>query len=314
MSTKLYDGLRLTEHAPDIFTVTRLISKRIRQVFEELAEEIVARQVQAIVDDQKTRHESLVSKVRVPTLIQAARQRWLDEQATLNNHLAGHDPLRFSIVFGEADNQAGTIRLAYPFMLKGKYRDALLELRTGVDHDRPLFTDYHYQNQTECPDGIDETEWEQRAAAWDQLLNCDDMTTDGTLGHLPGWQLPDTLDGVFGNWLRWNENLDLDQHCDPEARLRASLKSHLWHQLDLAGQIADLDPAARFSEIVRVDRGIRNAVNTVLERPETRRSPRPDPLPVDLWVSVADLPPVFTPAAELVDAALTVYHASVKET
>ncbi|MGW6605590.1 histidine phosphatase family protein [Streptomyces sp. NPDC055036] len=51
MSTKLYDGLRLTAYAPDPFELTRAITKGMSEVFRELAVRTIARNVARVVDD-----------------------------------------------------------------------------------------------------------------------------------------------------------------------------------------------------------------------------------------------------------------------
>jgi hypothetical protein len=35
----------------------------------------------------------------------------------------------------------------------------------------PYFTDFHYQNQTDIPEGIDPDEWEFRAKKWNELID-----------------------------------------------------------------------------------------------------------------------------------------------
>ncbi|MFD9604700.1 hypothetical protein [Streptomyces sp. NPDC059970] len=188
MSIKLYDGLRMTAHAPDLFELTRMTSKRMREVFRELAVPIIARNVARVVDDAEARERDMGGRLH-DYLIYRARKLWIDEQAGLDHRLAFHDPLRFSIVFGEVDDDHSTRRLAYPFAGKHAYTDALM----GLEADgRPIFVDYHYQNQTDQPEEIRDEEWKRRRDDWGRLLTADDRGTDGTFGHLPGWQLPDS--------------------------------------------------------------------------------------------------------------------------
>lgn len=191
MSIKLYDGLRLTEHAPGLFELTRVIAKRMREVFRVLAVPVIAKNIARVVDDTEVRERDMGGPLHNYTVYRA-RKLWLDEQAGLDDRMTFHDPLRFSIVFGQVDDDYGTRRLAYSFAGNRAYTDALMALEAD---GRPFFVDYHYQNQADRPKEIRKDEWKRRRDDWNRLLDADDRETDDTLGHLPGWQLPDSIEG-----------------------------------------------------------------------------------------------------------------------
>ncbi|MFC8125459.1 hypothetical protein [Streptomyces sp. NPDC057302] len=288
MSTKLYDGLRLTAHAPGLFELTRVISKRMREVFRELAVPIIARNVARVVDDAEIRERGMGGPLH-NYLVYRARKLWLDEQAGLDDRMTFHDPLRFSIVFGQVDDEYGTRRLAYPFAGNRAYTDALMALEAN---GRPLFIDYHYQNQAERPDEIRKDEWKRRHDDWNHLLDADDRDTDGTFGHLPAWQLPDSIDGVFDAVLLGYKDttIDLNAHRTIEHRMRRALNRAV--TLDL-----DLDEVSGINRVLTRNQCIERAISQYLDTAEGKAMPRPAPLPGarELDVMISELSPVYEP-------------------
>ncbi|MGW6606063.1 hypothetical protein [Streptomyces sp. NPDC055036] len=288
MSAKLYDGLRLTAHAPDLFELTRVISKRMREVFRELAVPIIARNVARVVDDAEVRERDMGGPLH-NYLPYRARKLWLDEQTGLDERMTFHDPLRFSIVFGEVDDEWGAHRLAYPFAGNRAYTDVLMALETD---GHPIFVDYHYQNQTDRPAKVSESEWRCRRDDWNSLLDVEDPETDGTFGHLPGWQLPDSIEGVFDTVLRGYTNtvIDLNAHHTIEHRVRQALNRAV--TLDLR-----LDPVGGINRVLTRNRCIERAISQYLDTTEGKTLPRPAPLPgvQELDVAMGELPPVYEP-------------------
>ncbi|MFE0133291.1 hypothetical protein ACFWY6_17235 [Streptomyces sp. NPDC059037] len=288
MSTKLYDGLRLTAHAPGLFELTRVISKRMREVFRELAVPIIARNVARVVDDAEIRERGMGGPLH-NYLVYRARKLWLDEQAGLDDRMTFHDPLRFSIVFGQVDDEYGTRRLAYPFAGNRAYTDALMALEAN---GRPLFIDYHYQNQADRPDEIRKDEWKRRHDDWNHLLDADDRETDGTFGHLPAWQLPDSIDGVFDAVLLGYKDttIDLNAHRTIEHRMRRALNRAV--TLDL-----DLDEVSGINRVLTRNQCIERAISQYLDTAEGKAMPRPAPLPGarELDVMISELSPVYEP-------------------
>ncbi|MGW5928827.1 hypothetical protein ACWF2L_21640, partial [Streptomyces anulatus] len=271
MSVKLYGGLRLTAHAPDLFELTRVISKRMREVFRELAVPIIARNIARVVDDAEIRERDMGGPLH-NYLVHRARKLWLDEQAGLDDRMTFHDPLRFSIVFGQVDDEWGTHRLAYSFARNRAYTDALMALEAN---GRPLFVSFHYQNQADRPGGIRVKERKRRHDHWNHLLGSDDRETDGTFGHLPGWQLPDSIDGVFDGALLGYDgtDVDLDVHCAVEARMRRVLNRAVVLNLELD------EVNGGISRVLTRNRRIERAIELYLSSADGAAMPRPALLP-----------------------------------
>lgn len=311
MSTKLYNGLRLTDHAPDIYTVTQLVAQCAREVFQQLAAEIIAELVADIVDAQQLRDDILAAEKSVPeSLYTAAEKRWLDQQQKLNPHTTFHDPLRFNIVFGEVAVEPTPRRLAYVFAGRGEYLEALKNL---TYQGEPVFVDYHFQNQSDRPAGITKLEWKQRRTDWDSVTTTSDPETNGTFGHLPGWSLPDTIRGVFGMWLFWKEpgELKLDEHRTQTQRFIRALEKAAWDQIWCPD---DFDESERRSAGIRISLELQSAVRAVLRKHKSwAEEAKPDPLPADLSTSIAELPPAYEPPTEFVEIVIARFRAREKE-
>ncbi|MFG3403683.1 hypothetical protein [Streptomyces sp. NPDC048142] len=290
MSIKLYDGIRLTAHAPEFFELTRVISKRMREVFRELAVPIIARNVARVVDDAEVRERDMGGPLH-NYLVYRARKLWLDEQAGLDSRVTFHDPLRFSIVFGQVDDGYGTRRLAYPLAGSRAYADALMALEAD---GRPFFVDYHYQNQADRPKEVRKDEWKRRRDDWNRLLEVDDRETDGTFGHLPGWQLPDSIESVFDAVLLGHKDttIDLNAHCTVEDRMRRALNRAVVFDLGL-------DKVNGISRVLTRNRRIERAIELHLSTDGGAAMPRPALLPdaQDLDIAISKLPPVYEPPA-----------------
>lgn len=294
MSTKLYNGLILAEHAPDLQTVTRMVSKRMREVFNELSAPVVAQYVAAIMDQMSKRTREMEGHLN-SYLIHRAKQLWLDEQNAVNPDYSFHDPLRFSMVFGEATDADGTRRLAYYFSGDRAYERALLGIET--DHG-PIFQDYHYQNQADRPDEVSDAEWKLRRRDWDQLIKSDDMETSGTFGHLPVWALPDTINDVFKSALLGYGTIDLNEQVTIDQRLRSALINAV------SSKLPRLTEEEGIREVLARHRAIEKAVEAFLDSEPGRQMPRPPELPQNLWTTIDELPPVYAPDAIYVDTIL----------
>ncbi|MFD8609494.1 hypothetical protein [Streptomyces sp. NPDC059631] len=301
MSVKLYDGLLLTAHAPDLFELTRVISRRMREVFRELAVPITARNIARVLDDTEVREREMGGPLH-NYLVYRARKLWLDEQAGLDDRMSFHDPLRFGIFFGQVDDDHGRRRLAYPFAGNRAYTDALKTLEAN---GRPLFVAYPYQNQAGRPAEICVEEWKRRHEDWNRLLDSDDRETDGTFGHLPGWQLPDSIEGVFDAVLLGYKDaaIDLNVHCTIEHRVRGALNRAVTLDLDL-GEVNGI------SRVLTRNRRTQRAISQYLDTAEGKAMPRPAPLPGvrELDVTIGKLPPVYEPPADAVARTCELYH------
>ncbi|MYR56595.1 hypothetical protein GTY54_10205 [Streptomyces sp. SID625] len=301
MSTELYDGLRLTAQAPDLFELTRVISKRMREVFRELAVPVIARNVARVVDDAAVRERDMGGPLH-NYLVYRARKLWLDEQAGLDDRMTFHDPLHFSIVFGQVDDEWGTRRLAYPFTGNRAYTDALRSLEAD---DHPIFVDYHYRDQADRPAKVSNNEWKHRRDDWNHLLDAEDPETDGTFEHLPGWQLPDSIEGVFDTVLRGYTNtvIDLNAHRSIEYRMRRTLNRAVAFGLNL-------DPVDGVDRVLRRNQRIERAISQYLDTAAGKAMPRPAPLPGarELDVMISKLPPVYEPPVEAVAQICELYR------
>lgn len=291
MSTRLPNGLRLTAHAPSIYDVTRMVSARVRDLFDELRLHIVAHHVASLLDDPKLRVVELDDHL-ADRLYGRARCLWLDEQTRRGSSSFFHDPLRFEIVFGEVSDDHGTRRLAYPFAGDRRYREALLELRIG---DRPVFVDYGYQNSTDRPEDLSEEQWETRRRDWDVLTNSDDKTTYGTFGHLPLWRLPDSLGGVFDTSMWWVNQVDLNAVLSPESRRKSLLRERAH-----TAAVAQLNSTG-LGEQIELHKIVARVVDAYLDSDEAYALSLPASIPSDLNVLVETLPVAWEAPRELVD-------------
>lgn len=217
MSTKIYDGLRLSDPSADLFEVVQEVSGAITAQFKiaRLAEvaEAVATLVDATADDKDADR----------WVFDVARRRWLDEQHKLGEHHALNDPLRFSMVFARSAS-SGEV-LALPWCLgRSEYLEALNA--TG------LFAEYGYWDNSDRPQGVSDAEWDLRRRAWDEISN-----DEGTLTHLPMWQLSRSLTDVFSyDVLDQVEPGDLDVHVSPRQRLQTASEAHLFSQAVAQGR------------------------------------------------------------------------------
>lgn len=289
MSTKLYNGLRLTAHAPDIYQLTREIARVIKPIFKELATKIIAEYVAQVIDYPERRPEGAV------TVYDAAKKNWLNEQLRMNPHLVGQDPLHFRVAFAEVGDAQGTRRLAYAICEQSKYRHALLAMATT--EGKPYFTDYHFQTSTDRPDEISEEEWEQRRRDWDRVLDDGGLSCNGAFDHLPGWQLPDTVREVFGTWTFWNKELDLNAHVSRQQRLHDLIESAMTKQIVLEDdefiEMGDRPDFGVISRHMQIMRRVIERERCLLEHPAT---PLPQALPTAIHSTrLTDLTPYEVP-------------------
>ncbi|MFI9629265.1 hypothetical protein [Streptomyces sp. NPDC052042] len=201
MSTKLYDGLRLVDPGTSLFDVVATVSAAVKKTFASEADRIVAQEVARVVDDVARESGDSGSL----SLFTTAGVHWAEQQRKLGHHSAFNDPLRFSIVFGKASS--GRV-LVYPFYSGDTYAGALE--KTG------LFTDYHYQNQSDQPEDVAVEEWRQRQEDWNAVLD-----EDGSFAGLPMWQLSRSIDAVFDYLDR--AEIDVNRFVSPDERLHRIL-------------------------------------------------------------------------------------------
>ena len=272
MSTKLYDGLKLVDSAPDIFEIVPLIAAPIREAFSEAARELVAKELAYHIDGLKS------SSTETPKGIvyNEVEDRWTERQEKFGSHHALNDPLRFSIVFGRS--RRGNI-LAYPFYREDRYR-VVLEA-TG------LFEDYHYQDQSDHPEEISAKKWKARGKEWDSLLNA-----AGTLGDLPTWELSDSTTPFSEvRYSSYGSDFDANLYLDGRSRLRSVISSQLLDGAVAAENRADPDSPATTEGIMGMLFDARETVSRFFEREESYSRLTPiAPLPTGISFGYDDLP------------------------
>ena len=279
MSTKLYDGLRLIDPSREIFELVPLLAPAIRGAFLELAEKLVAEELVHYLDGMAG---EVIEDPELP-VVDAVERNWKARQQSFGAHHTLNDPLRFSMVFGRSSR--GSI-LAYPFYREPLYRQVL----DGLE----LFEDYHYQNQSDQPEGISEEEWGARGTEWNSLTN-----SEGTFGDLPGWELSGSMDPFTEILLSSrSRSFDANGHIDADRRLRDILAQEL-----VARGSKELSiPRDRIMGFVYE---AQRAVSSFLRDGHRAAAvARPAPLPRGLSFSYLDLPDPYEVDGALLDELL----------
>jgi hypothetical protein len=180
MSTKLYNGIKFK-------------SNNIREVLDQLmsikksANEIAL----DLLDDR-----SLALFIEANNLLD--KDKWeisreiLDALESSNYNKWKFKPrLHFSVIV--YPTKEGDIYGYYFDSDKQEFNDLL----------KPLYTDFHYQNQTDPPTDVSEEEWEFRELKWDELLPGDKFADSGlqydivTGDTLDIWDLQDKIDTIL---------------------------------------------------------------------------------------------------------------------
>lgn len=219
MSIKLHNGLIVNKALDiDIFAITKLVRDAITPVFNKLAYAEACEILFRILDNPKI--VSTQEGFKDQILLTAAEDYWNQLNPTKNRSRFDHDPYRFNIVFGKA----GQSILAYPYLLKPAYLEALEEIEVG---GVKLFLEYSYENQTDhIPKGVTKKQYKKRLKDWESLENA-----EGTFGSLPHWTLPNSLD-IFGTlWMSDFDFAEINSLCDPRKRLIAIIQSFYYNSL-----------------------------------------------------------------------------------
>lgn len=265
---------RLTAHAPDLFAMTQLISTVIGDVFREKALIIMAENTVQVMDNASHR-EDIRGNKDLPLLFQA----YLLWDTTHNPTPLSKSMLPFEIVFAEVSDADGLRRLVYPITPERRYTDALLAMEI---EGRPLFKTHP---------GSD----------WKAAMRSTDPRSDNSLRHLPRWVLPSTGEDVLRE-VRLQPDLDLNNYVTPERRLRSALRTSV--------DVTSLKSAQGLNSRARASY-LRQATTAFLDSDEGRATSRPEPLPVELYVSVSELPPVFVPDPEATAAVIELFNDTV---
>lgn len=263
MSTKLYEGLLLTEAKPDLFTLIPKLAKTVQKVYKRLSLKLVAEELgEALVDPawRETRRPGA-------TLIMEVETAWKKQQENYGSHHTFNDPLRFSIVFGRT--KRGRV-LAYPFYARPAYGKSLEKLG--------IFQEWGYWNNSDRPTEVAEEEWDERREEWDSLLD-----EEGSFGSLPFWKL-DSGEPFLEVYLS-SEELDINGKMSPEKRLQRLL------QQEFLRKIHGDKETPNWGLIVESGRYTKD----YLKSPAGLAIPRPQPFPEDTWRrTISELPPLDT--------------------
>lgn len=275
MSTKLYDGLKLIDPTVDLFKLSAWVSAAVRPVFRELSEALVAEELVGYIDEPRR----WVDEFKRSWPFMDAELNWQAQQQLLGASHTLNDPLRFSMVFGRSS--AGNI-LCYPYCWEPAYRAALLELG--------IFEDYHYQNQSDRPDELTESQWESRAAEWDSLMNA-----EGTFGDLPLWQLPGSAEPFREVSLSArSESFDPNSWVSAQKRLKRRVVAALMDYA--AGRMGELDSAKLMATAFEAN----GLVSEYLAGPGALL-PEPEPVPRGSYFEYSELPAPYEVDGALVE-------------
>ncbi|WP_434598197.1 hypothetical protein [Streptomyces sp. A5-4] len=170
-----------------------------------------------------------------------------------------------NIVFSSVLHEIYSYAPALPADKRRAYAEALTHaIGALVPGGRLIIRDFV------APAEISDDEWKHRLDDWDHLLDAEDPETDGTFGHLPGCQLPDSIEGAFDMVLLGYKDttIDLNAHCTIEHRMRQALNRAV--TLDL-----DLDEVDGMNRMLTLNRRIERAFELDLSTAEGRTMPRP---------------------------------------
>lgn len=273
MSTKLYEGLRLTDPTADILELIPSIAVSIRAAFGEASRALVAEELARHSDGLRLDGNELPRG----TVLRAVTNSWRQSQQSFGPHHSLSDPLRFSMVFGRSDR--GNL-LAYPFYSEPRYRVVL--------EAAGIFEDYHYQDQSDHPEEFSSEEWESRGREWDSLLN-----SAGTFGDLPTWELSDTADpfSEVRQSSYCGDDFDANLYLDGTERLRAIISNRLLTAVAEADAKVDPGQPATVEKIMGSLYDVRVAVSELFESEERSARLAPlQPLPKGLSFSYDELP------------------------
>lgn len=181
MSTKIYEGRRLAEGVTvwDVLPRLREAMDPIRDRLDitELLRRAIWHLDTVVLPTEPTGDGPGLDSPLSFALIDYQR-----EQGEMNPAHRGHDPHRFEASFGFDPGTGRT--LMCPFFDNPAYGSAL--------DDMSEIEEYGYWNNTDQPDGVDDTEWEERRLAWERVTPgapMDTMVTFQLRGDVVGWRM-----------------------------------------------------------------------------------------------------------------------------
>lgn len=203
MSIHLHDGLRLRDPQLSIYDAIAQLAPVVRSFVDTCKVEIIADGFLKAIDSLKpleTKPQTMIWSV--------VRKNYDERQIQLGVKHPDHDPLRFSLVFGETTQGI----LLYPY--SGQPR-ILAHVRQALPN---LFEDYGYWDNTDAPKDLPRGQWAQREKAWAELGN-----EQGLITKLPMWALTSAQSYPFDLSLLVDSQGILDSFHPQSERLQRAL-------------------------------------------------------------------------------------------
>ena len=172
MSTKIYNGYRLTEGA-DLWALVNRLRTQADIVRDELDQAALDKLSNAAFKPGQTRKQTLYAALEV----------WEKLMAKLGENTYGHDPYRLEVVFLHDDVTGLVLALLY----------CETPQLQEVWESQPEVEEYGYWDNTDWPEGMTEEEWNERGEAWDRALGWDAPVRRGLTFQLR----PTPSDGMF---------------------------------------------------------------------------------------------------------------------
>lgn len=160
MSTKIFDAYRMPRSVDLLHFQARLreLAMPVRrdmdaqQIIETAADRLAVTQVAGV---------DAAPKSHTPNPVFAAIAEWNKDQRDESPHSAFHDPHRLEVSFVAHGGWIG-FKL---FTSRPDYASVIAALTDEFDIE-----EYHYQNQTDQPEGISDEAWSARGKFWDDAV------------------------------------------------------------------------------------------------------------------------------------------------
>ena len=180
MSTKIYDAFKVINVKKPI-TLSKLseinesLKKEAFKLYRQELVKIIGRRVWRIKDLYTYFGEDITTKVTDEKMLRRINQ--LKEGKSLEE-IAKYDIFDFTFAMKknetEFDDNFGKFKILYipdKSNIYGMYfgDHTYSEIIWNNEH----FEDYHYQNQTDMPDGMTEQRWKTREKTWDRIIGPD---------------------------------------------------------------------------------------------------------------------------------------------
>lgn len=251
MSVQLHDGLRLKDPQLSVYDAIAQLAPVVRSFVNTAKVKIIADGLPKVIDEPKpveTKPQTMIWTVM--------RESYDRRQMLLGVKHPDHDPLRFSIVFGQTAQ--GILLYPYP----GQH-----QLMTHVHRMLPeLFEEYGYWDNTDAPMNISKEQWDQREQAWLEL--CNDR---GVLTDLPLWALTSTQSYPFDISVLNKHQETLDSFHPQAERLQRSLVQIAMTAMTKDSRVKDqLRTLGDLEAITNVQRNAQQVARAIMDAPAWR--------------------------------------------